>query len=449
MTALDLVIRANRVVTTTDEVGRLIGVKDGKIVAIEPLDSGLRGAELVELADDEVLMPGLVDTHVHVNEPGRTEWEGFASATRAAAAGGVTTIVDMPLNSIPPTCDVPALELKRKTARGKAFVDVGFWGGVVPGNVPDLRPLHDAGVLGFKCFLLPSGVDEFPHLALDQLDLALRELTLFNGLMIVHAEDGHVIARAPAAHGETYDAFLQSRPRGAENLAVAELIELARRTGCRVHILHVSSSDVLPVLASARRSGVPITAETCPHYLTFSAEEIPDGATEYKCCPPIREAANRDLLWEGLRNGVIDMVVTDHSPSTPDLKCLDTGDFGDAWGGISSLQLGLSAVWTEARRRDFTLVDVARWMSEAPARHADLGCKGSIGIGYDADFAVFAPDDVFVVDVKRLHHKNAITPYADRTLAGVVRSTWLRGRRIDITTEKAEPSGRLLTRGGA
>jgi len=449
MTALDLVIRAKRVVSATGEVGRLIGVKDGRIVAIDPLDSDLTGAELVELGDDEVLMPGLVDAHVHVNEPGRTEWEGFASATRAAAAGGVTTIVDMPLNSIPPTCDVPALELKRKTAEGQAFVDIGFWGGAVPGNVPDLRPLYDAGVLGFKCFLLPSGVDEFPHLALDQLELAMREVRSFDGLMIVHAEDTHVIARAPAAQGETYDAFLQSRPRGAENLAVAELIELARRTGCRVHILHVSSSDVLPVLASARRADVPITAETCPHYLTFSAEEIPDGATEYKCCPPIREAANRELLWGGLGDGVIDMVVTDHSPSTADLKCLDTGDFGVAWGGISSLQLGLSAVWTEARCRDFTLVDVARWMCEAPARHAGLGRKGRIEIGYDADFAVFAPDDVFVVDVKRLHHKNAITPYADRSLAGVVRSTWLRGRRIDITTEQAEPFGRLLTRGGA
>lgn len=447
-TRLDLVIRASRVVSTAGEVGRLIGVKDGKIVAIEPLDSDLQGAELVELADDEVLMPGLVDAHVHVNDPGRTEWEGFTSATRAAAAGGVTTIVDMPLNSIPPTCDVPALELKRKTAESQAFVDIGFWGGAIPGNVPDLRPLYDAGVLGFKCFLLHSGVDEFPHLDPDQLEEAMREIRSFDGLMIVHAEDTHAIERAVTAHGETYDDFLQSRPRGAENLAVAQVIELSRWTGCRVHILHVSSSDVLPMLASARRDGVPITAETCPHYLTFSSEEIPDGATQYKCCPPIREAGNRELLWEGLRDGVLDMVVTDHSPSTIDLKHFDTGDFGVAWGGISSLQIGLSAVWTEARRRDFTLVDVARWMCQAPARHAGLRRKGRIEIGYDADFAVFAPDDAFLVDVKRLHHKNPITPYAERPLAGVVRSTWLRGRRIDIT-EQAEPFGHLLTRGGA
>ncbi|MEO5665099.1 MAG: allantoinase AllB [Nocardioides sp.] len=448
MVDLDLVIRAERVIGSAGEVGRLIGVRDGTIVAIEPLGSDLTGAVTVELAADEVLLPGLVDAHVHVNEPGRTAWEGFASATRAAAAGGVTTIVDMPLNSIPPTCDVPALDLKRRTAEGQAFVDIGFWGGAIPGNVAELRPLYDAGVLGFKCFLLHSGVEEFPHLNPDELEAAMREVRSFDGLMIVHAEDMHAIDHAPAAHGETYDDFLKSRPRGAENLAVAQVIELARWTGCRVHILHVSSSDVLPMLASARRDGVRITAETCPHYLTFEAEEIPDGATQFKCCPPIREAANRELLWDGLRDGVIDLVVTDHSPSTLDLKCLDTGDFGVAWGGISSLQLGLSAVWTEARRRDFTLVDVAHWMCEAPARHAGLRSKGRIEIGFDADFAVFAPDDAFVVDVARLHHKNPISPYAERPLAGVVRSTWLRGRRVE-TTEQAQPFGRLLTRGGA
>jgi allantoinase len=388
-------------------------------------------------------MPGVVDAHVHVNDPGRTEWEGFASATRAAAAGGVTTIVDMPLNSIPPTCDLPALDLKRKTAASQAFVDVGFWGGAIPGNVAELRPLHEAGVSGFKCFLLHSGVDEFPPLDADQLELAMREIASFDGLLIVHAEDAHVIEHAPAAGGGTYQRFLSSRPRDAENLAVAGVVELARNTGCRVHILHVSSSDVLATIDAARRDGVPITAETCPHYLTFAAEEIPDGATQYKCCPPIREAANRELLWLGLREGVIDMVVTDHSPSTPDLKALDTGDFGVAWGGISSLQLGLSAVWTEARARGFALTDIARWMSAAPARHAGLPSKGRIAVGHDADFCVLAPDDTYVVDAARLHHKNAVTPYHGRTLAGVVRETWLRGEKIDI---EAAPQGRLLTR---
>jgi allantoinase len=443
---LDLVVRARRVVSTSGEVDRSIGVRGGAIVAIEPFASGLGAAQVVELSDDEVLMPGLVDSHVHVNDPGRTEWEGFASATRAAAAGGVTTLVDMPLNSIPPTVDVAALDVKRRTAEGQTYVDVGFWGGAVPGNVPDLRPLYDAGVFGFKCFLLHSGVDEFPHLEPDELELAMREVRSFDGLMIVHAEDSHAIDRAPTAHGESYLDFLSSRPRGAENLAIAQVIELARWTGCRVHILHVSSSDALPMIASARRDGVHITAETCPHYLTFSSEEIPDGATQYKCCPPIRESANRELLWSGLADGTIDMVVSDHSPSTVDLKRLDIGDFGVAWGGISSLQVGLSAVWTQARRRGFGLTDVARWMCQAPARQTGMRRKGRIEIGYDADFCVFAPDDAFVVDVHKLQHKNPVTPYADRPLAGVVRSTWLRGQVVDID---AEPRGRQLTRGGA
>ena len=446
MTELDLVIRGPRVVTPAGEAARSVGVRDGSIVAVEPYDAGLSAPVVVELRDDEVLLPGVVDTHVHVNDPGRTEWEGFTSATRAAAAGGVTTIVDMPLNSIPPTCDVPALELKRKTAEPQAYVDVGFWGGAIPGNVGDLRPLHDAGVFGFKCFLLHSGVDEFPPLGDDDLAAAMREIASFGGLLIVHAEDAHAIAEAPPARGGHYDDFLRSRPRGAENAAVERVVELCRATGCRVHVLHVSSADALPLLAASKREGLPITAETCPHYLTFAAEEVPDGATQYKCCPPIREAANRDLLWEGLRDGVLDLVVTDHSPSTADLKCLDTGDFGAAWGGIASLQVGLSAVWTEARRRGFPLAEVSRWMCQAPAAQVGLARKGRIEPGCDADLCVLAPDDTYVVDVHTLHHRNAVSPYDGRELAGVVRSTWLRGREIDLD---AGPRGRLLTRGGA
>jgi len=444
MTALDLVIRSRRVVSTAGEVARAVGVREGRIVAIEPYDVQLDSTDELTLNDDEVLMPGLVDSHVHVNDPGRTEWEGFTSATRAAAAGGVTTIIDMPLNSIPPTCDVPALGLKRKTAASQAYVDTGFWGGAIPGNLAQLRPLHESGVFGFKCFLLHSGVDEFPPLEPTELEPVMREIASFDGLLIVHAEDAHGIDSAPAAHGASYRDFLHSRPREAENTAVAHVIEVARRTGCRVHILHVSSSDVLPLLADARETGVRITAETCPHYLTFSADEIPNGATQYKCCPPIREAANREQLWDGLRDRTIDQVVSDHSPSTVDLKRLDTGDFGEAWGGIASLQLGLPAVWTEARRRGFTLTDVARWMCQAPAAQTGLQHKGSIEVGYDADFGVFAPDETFVVDVNTLHHKNAITPYDGRPLDGAVRSTWLRGEPVDIT---AGPRGRLLTRG--
>jgi allantoinase len=442
---LDLVIRGQRVVTVTGEVARAIGVSGGRVVAIEPLDVPLEAETVVDLADDEVLLPGIVDTHVHVNEPGRTEWEGFATATRAAIAGGVTTIVDMPLNSIPPTVDTDALTVKQKAADGRVYCDVGFWGGVIPGNAPGLRALHDAGVFGFKCFLLHSGVDEFPPLSAVEVEEALRTLQTFNALLIVHAEDSQAIDRAPTAHGERYKDFLASRPRGAENVAIAQVIEAARWTGARVHVLHLSSSDALPMIVSARRDGVDITVETCPHYLTLTAEAVPDGATQYKCCPPIREAENRELLWEGLRTGVIDCIVSDHSPCTPELKRFDIGDFGVAWGGISSLELSLSVVWSEARLRGFTLHDVVRWMADRPARIAGLRNKGRIALGFDADFCVFAPDAGRVVDPAALHHRHPVTPYAQRPLAGVVRQTWLRGALADGSA----PGGRLLTRGTA
>ncbi|MFI7585623.1 allantoinase AllB [Spongisporangium articulatum] len=445
---LDLVFKAPRVITVVGEVARSIGVQDGKIVAIEPLEAGLEAEQVVQLRDDEVLLPGLVDTHVHINEPGRTEWEGFHSATRAAAAGGVTTVIDMPLNSIPPTTTVEALAVKRQAAEGNVFVDTGFWGGAVPDNLDQLRPLHDAGVFGFKCFLLHSGVDEFPHLNTKQMEEALQHMHDFGALMIVHAENSDAIDRAPSAEGERYRKFLASRPRGAENMAIAEVIEAARYTRARVHVLHLSSSDALPMLASARRDGVLITVETCPHYLSFSSELIPDGATQFKCCPPIRESGNRDLLWQGLKDGIIDCIVSDHSPSTPDLKRFDIGDFGVAWGGISSLQLGLPAIWTQAKVRGFSLVDVTEWMAARTARLAGLARKGRIALGYDADFCLFAPDEASVVDASKLYHRHAVTPYEGLPLAGVVRRTWLRGEPLDLT-EGAVPRGRLLSRGDA
>jgi allantoinase len=442
----ELVLRAPRAVTEDGEVGACVGVVDGRIAAVAPLSARLDGARVVELADDEVLLPGLVDTHVHVNEPGRTEWEGFASATRAAAAGGVTTILDMPLNSVPPTVDVAALEVKKKAADGRCWVDVGFWGGAVPGNRAELRPLHDAGVFGFKCFLLDSGVEEFPPLSAAELETDLRELAGFGGLMIVHAEDPATIADAPQPHGGRYGDFLRSRPRSAEDRAIATVIEATRRTGARTHVLHLSSADAVPLLRQARAEGLPITVETCPHYLSFTAEEIGDGATAFKCCPPIREAGNRDQLWEALGEGLIDCVVSDHSPCTPELKRPDVGDFGLAWGGISSLQLGLPAVWTEARGRGHALADVVGWMSTQPARLAGLRAKGRLAVGADADLCVFAPDETAAVDVTRLHHRHPVTPYAGRRLDGVVRSTWLRGTPVDLD---AGPRGRLLTRGTA
>ncbi|WP_394298649.1 allantoinase AllB [Streptomyces rimosus] len=440
---IDLVLRSTRVVTPRGTRAATVTVRDGKIAAVLPHDAPAPAGARVEDFGDDVLLPGLVDTHVHVNDPGRTEWEGFWTATRAAACGGITTLVDMPLNSLPPTTTEANLHTKREVARGKAHIDVGFWGGAVPGNVKDLRPLHDAGVFGFKCFLSPSGVDEFPQLDQEQLAAALGEIAGFGGLLIVHAEDPDHLAAAPQPHGPKYADFLASRPRASENDAIAGLIALARRLGARVHILHLSSSDALPLIAAARAEGVRITVETCPHFLTLTAEEIPDGATEFKCCPPIREAANQDALWQGLADGTIDCVVSDHSPSTADLK---TPDFGDAWGGISSLQLGLPAIWTAARERGHTLEDVARWMATAPAALVGLDRKGAIEPGRDADFAVLDPEAAFTVDPAGLQHRNKITAYAGRTLHGVVRSTWLRGRRINDGGTLAEPSGQLLDR---
>lgn len=445
MTEFDLVLRAGRAVIAQGETGVCVGVADGRIAAIAPLHERLEGRRVVELAPDEVLLPGLVDTHVHVNEPGRTEWEGFETATRAAAAGGVTAIVDMPLNSIPPTVDVAALETKKKAADGKCAVDVGFWGGAVPGNLGELRALHEAGVFGFKCFLLDSGVEEFPPLSATELETYLRQVAAFGGLMIVHAEDPTEIEQAPHPGGGRYDGFLRSRPPSAESRAVATVLDAARRTGARTHVLHLSSADAVPALRAARAEGLPVTVETCPHYLSFDAETIEEGATQFKCCPPIREAANREQLWRALAAGDIDSVVSDHSPCTAELKRLDTGDFALAWGGVSSLQVGLPVVWTGARVRGHALADVVRWMAEQPARVAGLRTKGRLAVGYDADFCVFAPDDSRIVDPGELHHRNPVTPYAGRRLDGAIRSTWLRGRPVEFDQQR----GRFLTRGEA
>ncbi|MGX1366415.1 allantoinase [Streptomyces canus] len=443
MSDTELVLRSTRVITPEGTRPASVAVADGRIAAVLPYDApGPTGARLEDLGDD-VLLPGLVDTHVHVNDPGRTEWEGFWTATRAAAAGGITTLVDMPLNSLPPTTTVDHLRTKREVAADKAHIDVGFWGGALPDNVKDLRPLHESGVFGFKAFLSPSGVDEFPPLDQDGLARSLAEIASFGGLLIVHAEDPHHLEAAPQHAGPRYADFLASRPRDAEDTAIAQLIAQAMRLDARVHVLHLSSSDALPLIARAKADGVRITVETCPHYLTLTAEEVPDGASEFKCCPPIREAANQDLLWQALADGTIDCVVTDHSPSTADLK---TDDFATAWGGISGLQLSLAAVWTEARKRGHPLEDVVRWMSARTAQLVGLDRKGAIEAGRDADFAVLAPDRTFTVDPAALQHRNRVTAYAGKTLYGVVKSTWLRGERIVADGEFTTPKGRLLTR---
>ncbi|MFI1226728.1 MULTISPECIES: allantoinase AllB [unclassified Streptomyces] len=445
MSDVQLVLRSTRVITPDGTRPASISVSGGIIAAVLPYDAEVPAGARLEDVGDDVVLPGLVDTHVHVNDPGRTEWEGFWTATRAAAAGGITTLVDMPLNSLPPTTTVAHLRVKQEVARTKAHVDVGFWGGALPDNVQDLRPLHDAGVFGFKCFLSPSGVEEFPELDQEQLANSLGEIAGFGGLLIVHAEDPHHLTAAPQKGGGKYADFLASRPRDAENTAIENLIQQARRLEARVHVLHLSSSDALPLIAAAKAEGIAITVESCPHFLTLTAEEVPDGATEFKCCPPIRESANQDALWEGLAEGTIDCVVSDHSPSTADLK---SADFATAWGGISSLQLGLPAIWTEARRRGHRLEDVVRWMSTAPARLAGLTGKGAIEAGRDADFAVLDPDATFTVDPAELEHRNRVTAYAGRTLRGVVTSTWLRGERIVDHGRIGEPTGRLLNRNG-
>ncbi|BBH63708.1 allantoinase [Actinoplanes sp. OR16] len=431
---VDLVVRSRRVVTPEGERAAAVVIQDQRIVAIEPYEAIVEAAEHVDLGD-AALLPGLVDTHVHVNEPGRTEWEGFASATRAAAAGGVTTIIDMPLNSLPPTVNAAALTTKQAAATGQCHVDVGFWGGAIPGNAPDLPELHANGVFGFKAFLADSGVPEFPPVDAGQLAEAMRAV---DALFVVHAEDPDHLAEA--ASSAAYADFLASRPADAEHAAVATAIAVAREAGRRVHILHLSAASALPLIAAARAEGVRVTAETCPHYLTLDADQVPDGATEFKCCPPIRDGANADQLWQALADGLITCVVSDHSPCTPELKRQDTGDFAAAWGGIASVQLGLPVIWTAARDRGYTLSDVVKWMSRRPADLAGLRQKGRIAVGADADLVAFLPDEEFTVDAHALHHKNPVTPYAGRVLKGVVSTTWLRGGRVTGD----EPRGRFL-----
>ncbi|GIE33135.1 allantoinase [Actinoplanes italicus] len=432
----DLVVRSLRAVTAEGERPAAVLVEDGKIIAVLPYDAEVTTGAEVDLGAT-ALLPGLVDTHVHVNEPGRTEWEGFATATRAAAAGGVTTIIDMPLNSLPPTVNPDALKIKQAAAAGQCHVDVGFWGGAIPGNAADLPGLHAAGVFGFKAFLADSGVPEFPPV--DPAQLA-EAMSAADALFVIHAEDPDHLR--DAASSSAYADFLASRPQDAEHAAVATAIAVAREAGRRVHILHLSAASALPLIAQARADGVRVTAETCPHYLTLDAAAIPDGATEFKCCPPIRDTANADRLWEALADGLITCVVSDHSPCTPDLKRQDTGDFAAAWGGIASVQLGLPVIWTAAAGRGHTLADVVKWMARRPADLVGLRNKGRIAPGADADLVAFEPDAEFIVDAHALHHRNPVTPYAGKVLKGVVRTTWLRGSAVT----GADAGGVLLSR---
>jgi len=472
-----LVIRSHRIVLPEGERSAALHVADGVIQRIVEFEGDDPTGARVFNVPDLVISPGIVDTHVHINEPGRTEWEGFDTATRAAAAGGVTTLVDMPLNSIPATTCVTGLRSKIEAARAQCHVDVGFWGGVVPGNAPELEPLIDAGVRGFKCFLVPSGVDEFPAVTEDDLRKALPILARRNVPLLAHAE--LAFAAGPPSNAD-YASYLLSRPPAMELEAVRLLIRLAEEFRTRIHIVHVSSAEGVRAIAAARAAWVPITAETCPHYLTFAADEVPDGATQFKCAPPIRDASHRQALWDGLASGALDLIATDHSPSPPVLKT--PGDFSTAWGGIASLELSLPAVWTaymeavargaspslaqrrtsdaspenvsagqaaarrsaaSKTRRDgavaaFTeeaqsaaLVNLARWMSGAPAALAGISDrKGRIAEGLDADFVVWDPEAEFCVDAAKLKQRHKLTPYAGRWLFGTVTTTFVRGERV-------------------
>lgn len=423
-------VRSKRVVRSSGVDAAVVEIANEKIVGVFPYETKVT-CQLFDF-ENQVIMPGIVDTHAHINEPGRTDWEGFETATKAAAAGGITTVIDMPLNSIPATTTLSALHEKAAVAQGKCSVDYGFWGGVVPGNAAELETMVRAGAHGFKCFLIESGVDEFQHVQEDDLKKALPILKKLGVPLLAHAElDLPAIAKPLRHSSKDYLDYLFSRPKGWENEAVRMLARLAFETKAQIHIVHLSSSEATEIVKKAKQDGLSFTAETCPHYLTLCAEEIPSGATHFKCAPPIRERANQDALWEALRDNILDFIVSDHSPCTPQLKKLDTGDFTSAWGGISSLQFGLSLIWTEARRRGFTLNDLARWMCERTAAFAGLEKrKGKIEVGLDADIVVWDPEAQFQISTNQIFHRHAVSPYVNKDVYGKVMLTLLRGQPI-------------------
>ena len=439
-----LVVRGQQVVLPDGVRPAALYVSNGKIASIGRHDDLFPDATEID-AGEMVVTPGLVDSHVHINDPGRAHWEGFDTATRAAAAGGVTTLVDMPLNSIPATTTVVGLEAKKQAATGHCFVDVAFWGGVVPGNARELEPLARAGVRGFKAFLSPSGVDEFPHVGEADLREALPILARLGLPLLAHAELPEsllALAGDPRAHAT----WLSSRPPAAEVDAIDLLVRLAREFGARIHIVHLASAEAVHAVVRARESGVAITGETCPHYLTFAAEDIVDGATAFKCAPPIRERAQREALWRALRDGDIDLIATDHSPAPPSMKCIEDGDFVRAWGGIASLQIGFAAAWTGARERGIPFETVIRWMSSAPSALAELTSrKGSIAVGADADLVFWDRDARGVVDPAALHHRHPVTPYAGLTLVGSAKRTIVRGQTVFLDGEVLpKPLGKVI-----
>ncbi len=425
----DLVIQSERVVTSRGIRKAAIVIRRGKVADIRAYGK-TTGKSLLDFGK-LVVMPGLVDTHVHINEPGRTEWEGFETATKAAAAGGITTLVDMPLNSSPVTTTVEGFRSKIDASKGKLWVDCGFYAGLIPGNTHELKPLMDAGVLGVKAFLIHSGIDEFPNATETDLRAGMPIISKANIPLLVHCELAGVNHQPQTSNPKSYFQYLASRPRQWEHDAVQLMIRLCKEYKCRTHVVHLSSADAVPMLKKARKQKLPLTVETCPHYLFFSAEEIPDADMRFKCAPPIRENENRNRLWRALKDGAIDLIVSDHSPSTPELKLLKEGDFQKAWGGIASLQFGLPIVWTEARKRGFSVEDIALWMCGRPAELVGLEeRKGSLRVGSDADIVVWDPEASFVVETSGIFHRHKLTPYLGRTLFGKVFCTFLSGRGI-------------------
>lgn len=454
----EVVFKSKRVAFSDGVMPASIVVCQGKIQAVknynvDRVELGIDDYQLVPILDfgNLVISPGIVDSHVHINEPGRTHWEGFRTATRAAAAGGVTTIVDMPLNSIPPTTTKSNLKEKIEAATGNIMVDVAFWGGIIPGNQEDLLPLLEAGVRGFKCFMCPSGVDEFPQVMQTDLDLAYQKLKNSKGTILFHAEVDSCTGQQEqisTCQPNVYQGFLESRPGSMEVEAIRLVIDLCRRYRVPSHIVHLSCAEALPLISQAKNEGLPLTVETCPHYLTLSAEEVPVKATQFKCCPPIRDKENQEKLWLGVSDGSIDLIVSDHSPAPQDLKCVDTGDFMKAWGGISSLQLVLPLLWTYGQSKGITLNDLTNLLSRNTARLARLDhSKGSIAVGMDADFVIWNPDEEITVTESMLQFRHKLSPYLAKVLKGRVHMTVLRGQPIysNGTFTSEIPRGILLT----
>ena len=424
---IEAAIISNRVITPDGIRKAVVVIDDGRILDIV---NELPGKDLpVTDLGNAVLMPGIVDPHVHINEPGRAEWEGFDTATRAAIAGGVTSLVEMPLNASPVTTTVSAFKEKIKATEGKLHCNCGFWGGVIPGNEKEIEPLIEMGVLGFKAFLTHSGIDEFPNMTEDDLRKVMPIIAKYDLPLLVHCELS-VDSQQSTVHNRSYRNYLHSRPKKCENEAIALMIRLCKEFNCRTHIVHLSSADSTEQIVRAKQEGLPLTVETSQHYLYFNAEDIKDGRTEYKCAPPIREKENNEKLWTALKDGIIDFVATDHSPAPPAMKEIESGDFMKAWGGISSIQFALPVLWTAARKHNCTISDICKWLCEKPALLPGLRLKGKIAPGYDADLVAWEPAEEFIVEKEMILHRHPITPYLNEKLLGKVKQTWLKGEKV-------------------